>query len=165
MMTPELLGRLVDEHAAALTLFARQWCAAPRTSCRRRSSSWPFDGRRRTTPPPGCSRWCATAPSAPAAPTAAADGTRRTRPPADRRGSRRRNPQALDGETATAALEALPLEEREVVIAHLWGGLPFEQIGRLAGVSSSTAHRRYLKALTTLRERLRVPCPNPSTPD
>ncbi len=72
---------------------------------------------------------------------------------------------ALDGETATAALEALPLEEREVVIAHLWGGLPFEQIGRLAGVSSSTAHRRDLKALTALRERLRVPCPNPSTPD
>ena len=28
-MTPELLGRLVDDHAAALTLFARQWCAAP----------------------------------------------------------------------------------------------------------------------------------------
>ena len=28
-MTPDLLGRLVDEHAAALTLFARQWCAAP----------------------------------------------------------------------------------------------------------------------------------------
>src|SRR5437763_10359885 len=28
-MGPELLGRLVDQHAAALILFARQWCAAP----------------------------------------------------------------------------------------------------------------------------------------
>src|SRR5262249_25386880 len=29
MMGPELLGQLVDEHAAALVLYARQWCAAP----------------------------------------------------------------------------------------------------------------------------------------
>jgi len=28
-MGPEQLGRLVDEHAAALVLYARQWCAAP----------------------------------------------------------------------------------------------------------------------------------------
>src|SRR5437588_10372422 len=28
-MRPELLGRLVNEHAAALTLYARQWCACP----------------------------------------------------------------------------------------------------------------------------------------
>jgi DNA-directed RNA polymerase specialized sigma24 family protein len=26
---PELFGRLLSEHAASLTLFARQWCAAP----------------------------------------------------------------------------------------------------------------------------------------
>ena len=26
---PELLGRLVDENAAALVLYARQWCSAP----------------------------------------------------------------------------------------------------------------------------------------
>src|SRR5262245_7214503 len=29
MMGPEQLGRLIDAHAAALTLYARQWCAAP----------------------------------------------------------------------------------------------------------------------------------------
>src|SRR5438477_7563292 len=29
MMGPDFLGRLVDEHAAALTLYARQWCATP----------------------------------------------------------------------------------------------------------------------------------------
>src|SRR6266542_5065648 len=28
-MAPEQLGRLVDQHAAALVLYARQWCAAP----------------------------------------------------------------------------------------------------------------------------------------
>src|SRR5262245_51129031 len=29
MMGPEQLGRLMDDHAAALALFARQWCASP----------------------------------------------------------------------------------------------------------------------------------------
>src|SRR6266536_1350078 len=28
-MAPEQLGRLVEQHAAALVLYARQWCAAP----------------------------------------------------------------------------------------------------------------------------------------
>ena len=66
---------------------------------------------------------------------------------------------ALDADTVTAALEGLPVEARETVVAHLWGGLTFEQVGELTGVSSSTAHRRYLQALAALRERLRVPCP------
>ena len=29
MMDPTVLGQLVDEHAAALELYARQWCTAP----------------------------------------------------------------------------------------------------------------------------------------
>src|SRR5216684_3216360 len=29
MMGPDVLGKLVDDHAAALVLYARQWCAAP----------------------------------------------------------------------------------------------------------------------------------------
>src|SRR5215472_6608344 len=28
-MGPELVGRLFDQHAAALVLYARQWCATP----------------------------------------------------------------------------------------------------------------------------------------
>ncbi len=65
----------------------------------------------------------------------------------------------LDGEAATTALQGLPIEQRETLVAHLWGGLTFEQIGALTGVSSSTAHRRYLAGLHALRERLHVPCP------
>jgi RNA polymerase sigma-70 factor (ECF subfamily) len=65
----------------------------------------------------------------------------------------------LDAEAVAHAVEELPGDHREAVVAHLWGGLTFEQIGELAGVSTSTAHRRYLAALETLRKRLRVPCP------
>ena len=66
----------------------------------------------------------------------------------------------LDADAARAALAKLPLEHREIIVAHLWGGLTFEQIAALVGASSSTAHRRYLEGLATLRERLEKPCPS-----
>ncbi len=50
-----------------------------------------------------------------------------------------------------------------MIVAHLWGGLTFEQIAELAGCSPSTAHRRYVAGLANLRERLHVPCPNQRT--
>src|SRR4029079_367157 len=74
-------------------------------------------------------------------------------------------PAALDAEAAAAALQALPLDQREVIVAHLWGGLTFEQIAEVAGCSSSTAHRRYLAGLSALRSQLETPCPrHPPTP-
>ena len=66
--------------------------------------------------------------------------------------------QRLDAETATKALEELPIERREVVIARLWGGLSFDEIALLVGTSNSTAHRRYWGGLETLRERFGATC-------
>jgi RNA polymerase sigma factor (sigma-70 family) len=165
MMTPERLGRLLDERAAALTLFARQWCAAPEDVVQEA-----FVKLAAQRPPPNDPvAWLFQVVRNGALSAARAE-RRRRRHEADAAATRPAwfapaEHATLDGEAAAAALEALPAEEREVVVAHLWGGLSFEQIGRVAGVSPSTAHRRYLKALTALRERLRVPCPNPSTPD
>ncbi len=42
-----------------------------------------------------------------------------------------------------------PPGQREVIVAHLWGGLSFEQIADLAGTSSSSAHRLYHAGLTS----------------
>jgi|GEM_PF-187883 len=58
----------------------------------------------------------------------------------------------LDAGEAAAALAKLDEELRETVVAHLWGGLTFEQIGALSGTSSSTAHRRYEQGIRELRE-------------
>jgi hypothetical protein len=45
-VTPELLGRLLDEHSGALALFAAQWIdQADETACRKRSSNWPKRSR------------------------------------------------------------------------------------------------------------------------
>lgn len=66
----------------------------------------------------------------------------------------------LDGEAATAALADLPDDVREIVIAHLWGGLTFEQIAATVGGSASTAYRRYVAGIAALRNHLGVQCPN-----
>ena len=64
----------------------------------------------------------------------------------------------LDPETVAAELRSLPLDEREVIVAHLWGGLTFEEIAQVTGRSASTAHRLYGAGLSTIRERLGVTC-------
>jgi RNA polymerase sigma-70 factor (ECF subfamily) len=61
---------------------------------------------------------------------------------------------------AAEALAGLPLELREVVVAHFWGGLTFAEIGELTATSASTAHRRFETAMLALRERMEVPCPS-----
>ena len=65
-----------------------------------------------------------------------------------------------DGETAelAAALEALPMELREVVVLRTWSELTWQQIGRLTETSSSTAQRRYVEALKQLRKQWESTC-------
>ena len=63
-----------------------------------------------------------------------------------------------DAETVTESLRQLESELREIVTARIWGELSFEEIGELIGISSSTAHRRYVEGLQLLREKLVAPC-------
>jgi RNA polymerase sigma factor (sigma-70 family) len=157
MMGPELLGRLLDTRAAALVLYARQWCAAPDDVVQ---EAFVRQAALRSSPDDPVA-WLYRA-------------VRNGAISASRSDRRRRRHEtgaasvewfvpavgaALDRAEAAAAVESLPVEEREVVVAHLWGELTFEQIASITGVSSSTAHRRYQTALVLLRERLGVPCP------
>jgi RNA polymerase sigma-70 factor (ECF subfamily) len=158
VMGPEQLGRLVDDHAAALVLYARQWCAAAEDVVQEAFVKLAAQPR----PPDNAAAWLHRVVRNGALSAARAERRRRRHEsaaaaptwfvPTEEAG--------LDGEVVSAALRALPPELHEPLVAHLWGGLTFEQVGALAGVSSSTAHRRYLAALSALRERLRVPCPN-----
>jgi RNA polymerase sigma factor (sigma-70 family) len=52
------------------------------------------------------------------------------------------------------ALSALPLDQREVVVMHIWGELTFAQIANLLDISANTAASRYRYALGKLRESL-----------
>lgn len=67
----------------------------------------------------------------------------------------------------TAALQAIPTELREVIVARIWGGMSFEQISHTVGASVSTVYRRYQTGLSRIRQQLEPPCPTstPSIPD
>jgi RNA polymerase sigma factor (sigma-70 family) len=159
MMGPELLGRLFDDHAAALVLYARQWCATPEDVVQEALLKLVAQKK-----PPDCLvPWLYRVVRNGA--ISAARSSKRRRHYESVAAARTpawfvpAEASAIDGATASAALQTLPLEQREAIIAHLWGGLTFEQVGELAGASSSTVHRWYMAGLSALRERLGVVCP------
>jgi RNA polymerase sigma-70 factor (ECF subfamily) len=55
---------------------------------------------------------------------------------------------------AQAALEGLPVEQREIVVLRIWGQLTFRAIAQVLGIPSPTARSRYRYALAALRKRL-----------
>src|SRR5205823_169336 len=138
MMGPEQLGRLMDDHAAALMLYARQWCASPEDVVQEAFVKLAVGNALRGVPlPTEVVPWLYRV-------------VRNAALSARRAEQRRRHHEAraaaaaaawfvpsegdgLDAEAATRALQALPLEQREVLIARLWGGLTFEQVGDLTG--------------------------------
>jgi RNA polymerase sigma-70 factor (ECF subfamily) len=170
-MDSEQLGRLVDTHAAALELYARQWCDAPADVVQdafvklvvaspppRDTVAWLYRvvrnasinasvaARRRhrheSAAGVAAPSWFEPNPSGPPG-------------------------ESIDPDSAMTELQSLPIQEREVIVARVWGGLTFDQIAGLAGCSTSTAHRLYESGLSALRQRLGATCrrtsrPNPS---
>jgi len=157
-MTPRVLAELIASHAAALVLFARQWCDCPEDVVQEA-----FCKLAAASPPDDPAAWLHRAVK-----NAAIDAGRSARRRVNREQIAARSIQwfaeseidGLDAEAAVAALEALPEDLREVIVARLWGGLTLEQIAAAAGCSVSTAHRRFEAGITVLRERLGAPCPN-----
>ncbi len=156
---PELLGRLIDRHAAALELYAGQWCECAEDVVQDAL----VELARRKEAPDQPLAWLYEAVRHRAINAQRSTSRRKRR---EREAARRRpdsfvalGPDAVETEAVTAALEGLPGEQREVVVAHLWGGLTFQQIARVMGTSDSTAHRRYQTALSAIRKTLRIPCP------
>jgi RNA polymerase sigma-70 factor (ECF subfamily) len=150
----------MDEHAAALVLYARQWCAAAEDVVQ--EAFVKLAGQR--PPPTQAVPWLYKVVRNGALTAARAERRRRQH---EARAAERAptwfvpaEGDGLDAETAAGALRTLPAEQREVLVARLWGGLTFEQIAALAGLSTSTAHRHYHAGLAALRERLGVACPN-----
>lgn len=60
----------------------------------------------------------------------------------------------LDASRAAEQLKILPIEQRETVVARIWGQLSFEEIASLTKSSRSTVHRRYVSGLDALRKSL-----------
>ncbi len=156
---PELLGRLFDGHTAALELYARQLCDCAEDVVQEAL----IELVRQPRAPDDLVAWLYRVVRNKAI-SASRSAGRRKRHETEAAGSRpawfeRSAAELIDAGTATAALELLPLEQREVVVARIWGGLSFQEIGQLVGVSDSAAHRRYEAGLSAVRQKLRIPCP------
>jgi RNA polymerase sigma-70 factor (ECF subfamily) len=154
-MTPRQLADLVAAHAPALALYARTWCTAPDDAVQDAFCKLAVLGAAPGDP----AAWLYRATR-----NAAIDLGR-----ADRRRKRREEAVArpdcwfveteidgLDAVEAVSALESLTPEQREVIVARLWGGLTLEQAADAAGCAVSTAFRRYEAGIAALRDRLGV---------
>ncbi|MFO0957757.1 MAG: sigma-70 family RNA polymerase sigma factor [Isosphaeraceae bacterium] len=154
-MDVQRLVGLIDRYAGPLELFARQWCENPEDVVQEafvklatavlppdRAASWLFQVVRRGAINAG----------------KAADRRRRHESKAfvHRTAWFEPDPTAIEPGDAVEALQSLPVGQREVIVARLWGGLSFEEIARLVGGSPSGAHRHYHEGLQTLRTRLGV---------
>jgi RNA polymerase sigma-70 factor (ECF subfamily) len=161
-MTPAQVARLIDSHAAALVLCARQWCAEPEDVVQEAFVKLV----RQRQPPHDAAAWLYRVVRNGAIDAGRTARRRQRRESAVARPDRwfvEDEIEGLDAETAVAALERLDGEHREVIVARHWGGLSFEQIAEVVGCSASTAFRRYTAGVEELRKLLRVPCPNRSS--
>lgn len=57
----------------------------------------------------------------------------------------------IDASAAAEALNSLSLEDREIVVAKIWGDLSFDAIGNLLGQPKTTVFRKYQAALAELK--------------
>lgn len=162
-LSPETVTRLWAEHRAALVLYARQWCAWPEDvvqeaflllSRQRRSPDNPVGWLFRVVRNRAINAARSNARQSRREAAAAAELLPWFEPSDDDR---------IDAAAATKALEGLPPDEREAIIARLWGGLSFDEVARLSGVSLSAAYRAYQRGIATLRERLGWSCHNEKT--
>lgn len=147
------IARVLDEHSAALELFAAQWTDTPE-DCVQEAI---LELTRRPEPPRNVAAWLFHV-------------VKLRSMSAHRSASRRRRHEALaarlvrvatdshdapfDAQELAIALGHLDEEIREVVVARIWGGLGFAEIAAMSSVSTATAFRRYEAGLKTLRERL-----------
>jgi RNA polymerase sigma-70 factor (ECF subfamily) len=161
MMSAHDFARLVDTHGPPLILYARQWCSVPEDVVQ--DAFLKLLALRQ--PPRDVVPWLYRVVRNGALDALKTARRRQRRESAVARPVhwfRESEVDGLDAETTVAALQRLPIEQREAIVARLWGGLSFEQIAEVANCSASTAGRRFSAGIDALRKELGVPCPNPS---
>ena len=150
---PETLGRIYDEHASALLLYARQFCETPEDVVQ---EAFVALARQREAP---CRvvHWLYRVVRNGAFASNRGEGRRRSRearaPGVDPAWFASADDR-IDARQAQSLLSGLDPNIREVIVARIWGGLTFEEIAKARGCSLSTAHRHYQAGLAQLHERL-----------
>jgi RNA polymerase sigma-70 factor (ECF subfamily) len=156
-MTASEIAALIAAHAAALTLFARQWCESPEDAVQDAFCKLV----RQSVPPIDPHAWLFRVVRTTAIDLGRSARRRHNREAATARPERwfaESEVEGLDADAAVAAMEALPAEQREAIVGRLWGEMTLEQVAEVTGCSTTTAFRRFEAGIKTLRERLGVTC-------
>jgi RNA polymerase sigma-70 factor (ECF subfamily) len=154
----EDMSKIVDAHADSLLLFARQWSNASAADVVQEAFLQLVRRAKANDPPENVVAWLYRVIRNEL--ITQHHDSRRARAREERVASQRLEwfepslDTRLDAIRATEQLEALSIEQRETVVARIWGGLSFEEIANLTETSRATAHRRYLSAIDTLRKGL-----------
>ena len=156
-LTPEELCSLIDSHFSTLVLFARQWSKDAAEDLVQDAflqlvKRSPWEGR-----PEKPVAWLFQVVR-----NAAIDRhrkeSRRQRHEENAVGQRSawfETPPdaAFRTEEIEMMLESLDPEKREIVVARIWGGLTFDEIADLLGMSRTTVYRHYTEALQSMKKR------------
>ncbi|QVL33175.1 RNA polymerase sigma factor [Telmatocola sphagniphila] len=156
-MDPDFLSYLIDRYGPALTLYARQWCNAADDVVQESFMKLVRQNPLPTQPIPWLYRVVRNA-------SISQHRAEKRRQNHETKAAQRAgawflpadDPAGLDAVRATQSLGELPIEQREIIVAHLWGGLTFEQISDVVGGSAATVWRRYSAGLQQLRHILQV---------
>jgi len=175
---PTIIEELVNTHAAALTLYARQFFENGSFHAAEEVVQEVFHRlSQQPNLPENPVAWLYTAVRNGAISAARSDKRRERRETnwhdanwhsANRHGATQQPPlfqprcpldgeSPLDTEKIALCLAKLDGEDREIVTLHLWSDLPFSEIASLLGKPKTTVYRRYQEALEVLRGMLEEP--------
>lgn len=157
-VSAEWLAGVLDEHLAALELFAAQWSTSPE-DCVQEAV---IELMRQPARPANVAAWLFHVVRCRAISSSRAMTRRRRHEALAAHLVRMKIGPAVgppfDVQELAAGLAQLEDELREVVVAHIWAGLGFAEIGEMLNLSTSTAFRRFESGLAALRELLEAPC-------
>ena len=145
-MHPVTLQELFASLSNALVLYARQWCKNPEDAVQEAFIDFAH---------------CSPEPTSPKGNIARAESRQRShleqwiqQDNENRTGEYWMEPNTRNGIAATEVLDGLDSlepEQREMIIAKVWGELTFEELAELMNCSSASAYRRYVSALAELK--------------
>ena len=161
---PTIIEELVKTHAAALTLYARQFFENSSFHVAEEVVQEVFHRlSQQPNQPENPVAWLYTAVRNGAISAARSD-KRRERRETNWHGATRQpslfqpdEDSPLDTEKIALCLAKLSGEDREIVTLHLWSDLPFSEIASLLGKPKTTVYRQYKEALEVLRGMLEEP--------
>jgi RNA polymerase sigma factor (sigma-70 family) len=158
----ELLATLLDQHAAALELYASQWTANPADSVQEAFIALASLLQESDTPLEYLTAWLYRTVRNQALNAARTYRRRQHHEQIAARLTECRHENQLamtEHLPLLEAIDALPTTEREFVVLRIWSALTWQEIADLTKTSSSSAQRHYVAALTKLRQHLEPSCP------